>query len=306
MRIVATGAGYRFEATFRNKVRDPATVRGAAGPEPLDYFARHGFYAFNLDIYLDLDRVRGSGNAWSLPGRGVRIDDAHAWDKAVILTPRPELMRRQLIDALAHDDPAGGEAGAARRVDGLVRFATDVRVRGRTVSFDVPRAFLDAGRPDTDWSVTALVTAAKIAIDADLDLVQSETPVLDRLPLGAMQPRPGRPRDTVGYAGPAAPAAVVDWLAADPAAQKALLAATLPLPGMTWSAAGAAGAPGSAVPVASLRPAIPAVPAAAPAPSEPSRGDVAARLRRLDALRQEGLLSDAEYQEQRRRILGEL
>ena len=95
------GANLRFEAVMRNPVRDPSGVRSdSLGSEDLALFARRGFYAFNLDIYVDTDRVAGSGNTITLPGRGARIDAASAWEKAVLLTPRPELMRRQLRDAL--------------------------------------------------------------------------------------------------------------------------------------------------------------------------------------------------------------
>lgn len=299
LRIVRAGGAYRFEATFRNPVRDPAAVAGAAGPEPLAYFARRGFYAFNVDLYLDLDRVPGSGNTWTLPGRGgARIGEAHAWDRAVILTPRPEFMREQLIDALAHDeDIATGDA--ARRIDGLLLFATDIRVRGRTVSFGAPAAFLAGGQPDSGWSVTALVTGATVAAAAADLAAPGDEPRLERLALGAMQPRPGQPRDTVGHAGRAAPLPVIDLLAPAPLQQRDLLAAGTPLPGVAWSAAGAAGAAGTAVPVASLR-------IAPPARDDAPPRDIAARLRRLDELRAQGLLTEEEYREQRRRILGEL
>lgn len=306
LRIVRAADGYRFEATFRNPVRDPAAVAGAAGPEPLAYFARRGFYAFNVDLYLDLDRVRGSGNTWTLPGRGgARIDAAHAWDRAVILTPRPEFMRGQLIDALAHDeDIAAGEA--ARRIDGLLLFATDIRVRGRTVSFGAPAAFLAGGQPDSGWSVTALVTGAIVAAAAADLAATGDEPRLERLALGAMQPQPGQPRDTLGHAGRSAPLPIVDLLAPAPLSQRDALAAGAALRGVTWSATGATGVAGEAAPVTSLRspPAAQAAPAA-PAESTPSR-DIAARLRRLEELRAQGLLTDEEYREQRGRILGEL
>lgn len=305
LRIVRTDAGYRFEASFRNAVRDPATVAGAAGPESLDYFARRGFYAFNVDLYLDLDRVRGSGNTWTLPGRGVRIDESHAWDKAVVLTPRPELMRRQLIDALAGDEGAPDDRAATARVDGLLHFATDVRVRGRTVAFGVPAGFLAGARPDTGWSLVAAVTGGKVTVEAELDLARADGSALERLALGAMQPRPGRPRETFGYPGTVPPPAVVDLLAAG--AQQTLLAGPLPLQGLTWSAAGAEPGAGRGTAATRLSRSAPAsATAATPAAPEPARGDIAARLRRLDALRAEGLVSDAEYQAQRRRILEEL
>ncbi|MFO1285675.1 MAG: glucodextranase DOMON-like domain-containing protein [Rubrivivax sp.] len=166
LRVFDEGERLRFEATFANVVRDPAQVKsGLLGNEDLSLFARRGFYAFNLDIYLDLDRVAGSGHTALLPGRRARTDAAHAWERAIVLTPRPELMRRQLRDALGDGGvPAGTDVDAV--IDAEIFFATDVRVRGRTVSFTVPSRFVGA-RALAGASLIAVVTAAKLSIESD-------------------------------------------------------------------------------------------------------------------------------------------
>jgi hypothetical protein len=311
LRIVRAGDAYRFEGTFKNPIRDPASVAGDVGPEALSQFARRGFYAFNLDIYIDQDRVRGSGNTYTLPGRRVSIDESHAWEKAVILTPRPELMRRQLIDTVAEGEETQSRDDVATRIDRSIAFPSEIRVRGRTVSFAVPAAFLDGGRPDTDWSITAFVTGAKTSIEADLDLFHSRT-ALERLSLGVMQPQSGRPRDTFGYTGAKAPPPVVDLLDPVPLTQREVLSEAGALVGVTWAASGTAVGEGSGRPVTSLTSAPP------PAHSEPSkaeppaasqppvRGTIADRLRQLDRLRADGLITEQEYVELRRKILAEL
>lgn len=305
LRIVRSDGAYRFEATFRNPIRNPASVAGDVGAEPLSYFARRGFYAFNLDIYIDQDRVQGSGNTYTLPGRHVGIDDAHAWEKAVILTPRPELMRRQLIDAVAESEGAGNPDEVAQRIDRSILFPTEVRVRNRSVAFTVPAAFLAGGRPDTDWSVTAFVTGAKTRSELDLDWSRATGSALERLPLGVMQPKAGRPRDTFGYSGAAAPVPVVDLLAPAPLRQRELLSQAAALVGVTWAASGAAAVAGSGRPVTSLtRVASPAP--AAPDSAGAGRGGIAERLRTLNELRAQGLISEEEYQELRRKVLAEL
>ena len=312
LHIVRTEDAYRFEATFRNPIRNPASVAGDVGTEPMSYFARRGFYAFNLDIYIDQDRVKGSGNTYTLPGRHVIIDESHAWEKAVILTPRPELMRKQLIDAVAETEGALSGDDVARRIDGLILFPTEVRVRNRTISFVVPAAFLAGGRPDTDWSITAFVTGAKTSIAADFSLFGSSGTALERLPFGVMQPKPGRPRDTFGYSGVTAPPPVIDLLAPAPLKQEALLSRSAALAGITWGASGAAGVAGSAKPVTSLTSAPLSTPATAPesSPAVPNstsiqRGGIAERLRTLNELRAQGLISEEEYQELRRKVLAE-
>lgn len=76
----------------------------------------------------------------------------------------------------------------------------------------LPGAFLAVGRPDMDWSITAFITGAKTSIEATFDLFHSPGTALERLPLGVMQPKSGRPRDTFGYVGVTVPVPVVDLL----------------------------------------------------------------------------------------------
>lgn len=306
LRMVRTDDAYRCEATFRNPIRNPASVAGDVGPEPLSYFARRGFYAFNLDIYFDQDRIQGSGNTYTLPGRRVNIDESHAWEKAVILTPRPELMRQQLIDAVAKSEGARSPEEVAKRIDGSILFPTEVRVRNRSVSFVVPAAFLAGGRPDTDWSITAFVTGAKTSVEADLSLSGSPGTVLERLSLGVMQPKSGRPRDTFGYSGAAVPVPVVDLLAPVPLKQQELLAGAAPLVGVAWAVSGAAAVAGSGRPVTSLTNVPSPTPAAAPGSASAQRGGITERLRTLNELRAQGLISEEEFQELRRKLLSEL
>jgi hypothetical protein len=318
LRIVHHDAAYRFEASFRNPIRNPASVAGDVGPESLAYFARRGFYAFNLDIYIDQDRVQDSGNTYTLPGRHVAIDTSHAWEKAVILTPRPELMRQQLIDAVAESEGARDSDEAAKRLDASIFFPTKIRVRNRTVSFDVPDVFLAGERPDTDWSITAFVTGAKTSIEANFDLTSSPGATLEQLPLGVLQPKPGRPRDSFGYSGISAPGPVVDLLAPAPLKQQALLSGTTALVGITWSASGAVvTAAESGRPVTSITSTVtpqPAAPASIGMQSGNQRGiksgiksgDIAERLRQLNELRAQKLINDQEYEELRRKILADL
>lgn len=265
LRLVDEGGQLRIEVSFARPVRSPADVgSGQGGNESLALFARRGFYAFNVDLYLDLDRVAGSGSSTGLPGRRVRFEAPFAWDKAIVLTPRPELMRRQLGDALADAAPAPEVAATLER---SVHFATDVRVRGRTVSLAVPREFLppDAVR---SASVVAIVTAAKINIEADLGRLGGveRSRALERLALGAEQPQSGRPASGIGYRSDRPPAtAVVDLLDPTGAAQARQLtqgvllavsgdAAGIPNAGVPAQPAPSAAETGAAAPVAPSAP----------------------------------------------------
>jgi hypothetical protein len=224
LRVFADGPNLRFEATLRNNIRHPGTARGPGmGSEDLSVFARRGFYAFNLDIYVDTDRVAGSGNTVSLPGRRAAIDPAHAWEKVIVLTPRPELMERMLSDALQEASPAT-PADIEATTQASVFFATDIRVRGRTVSFTVPGTFLDS-QTLAGSSITAMVTLAKLSVETEVSLFgKPSSNAIERLSLGVAQPEAGRPLFAMGYVGDRAPAtSVVDMVTPDARQQAAQL-----------------------------------------------------------------------------------
>lgn len=232
LKISRDEQGFWFEASFKNPIRDPSAAANLVGAESLENFARKGFYQFNIDVYVDTDRVTGSGNTFTISGRQVRIDPAYAWEKAVILTPRPELMRRQLLDAFAEQYPDRSKTESETSVDQSMFFPTQIRVRGKSISFFVPASFF-AESDGTDWAVTAFVTGALTNIPADLSLLPSTKTPLERLPLGVMQPVSGQPKDTFGYSG-AIPSPVVDMLSPTTEQQTHQLSAKSGLTGVSW------------------------------------------------------------------------
>ncbi|MBI5891811.1 MAG: hypothetical protein HZB47_14275 [Nitrosomonadales bacterium] len=313
LKIDRDASGYWFEAKFRNAIRNPGNVQNTVGNDSLADFARKGFYQFNLDIYVDTDRINGSGNVFTLPGRKVQIDPAYAWEKVMVLTPRPELMRQQLLDALHEQFPARADAEIAAVVDQSIFFPSRIKVRGKSVSFLVPASFF-AGSDGSDWAVTALVTGAITAIPADFSFLPATKSVLERLQLGVMQPVPGHPIGTFGYGGAGA-SPVVDLLGED-AQQQAQLEAMTGLTGVAWGAhaQGAAASDPSAVPVMTIdRLFLPRDQAAKPAASTPADASPAAdkpsivqRMQTLQKLFDQKLIDEDEYKQQKQRILQEL
>ncbi|HEX5636006.1 MAG TPA: glucodextranase DOMON-like domain-containing protein, partial [Gammaproteobacteria bacterium] len=152
--------GIWFKADFKNSIRDPAKVTTDSGPEPLSDFARKGFYNFNIDIYLDQDRVSGSGNIFTLPGRHASIAADNAWERAAIVTPRPEQMRGLLVDELQTRHPAFTLEQIRDKINALIYFPDQIKVRGKSISFFVPQQYLGTAQPD-QWAVTAFVTGAQ-------------------------------------------------------------------------------------------------------------------------------------------------
>jgi len=202
--------GVEFEATFARPVRVPErrTIDGIG--TQLDQVARLGFYNLNLDVYVDTDGVAGSGSTTTLPGRGVLIDDATAWEKVISLTPDPQLARNELKRIVIRDErrreQAEGKKGIVtdetrdelrEGVDDYVFFPTNVRVAGNRVTFFVPTSFL--GEPANNWSYVVAVSGADVVQRLDQQnrvmRIGDSYEALMILPVGA-----GRPADRFGGA----------------------------------------------------------------------------------------------------------
>jgi len=324
MQIRRDKEGVWFEATFKNPIRDPGNIPNAVGAESLAEFARKGFYQFNIDIYVDTDRVSGSGNTFTLPGRHVGIDQDYAWEKAVILTPRPELMRQQLLGAAAEQFP--DDKNVEAKLDKSVYFPTRIQVRGKLIAFFVPASFF-FGSDGTDWAITGFVTGAVATIRADFSLVPTTKVPLERIQLGVMQPAEGLPRDTFGYSG-TPPGPVVDLLGGTAEQQVRELTAMNGLTGVAWGSHAA----NVAAPVTAAASSVPAATASATVPvdtigkffltggaasarpvtssqgtvGKPADQSITQRLQTLQQLYDQKLIDEGEYREQKQRILKEL
>ena len=171
---VPGGGGTRFEATFARPIAKPSrrgrwTSRGSAGAER----ARFGFYTFNLDLYVDTDRVEGSGRTDTLPGRNLTLAPGIGWEKAILLTPRPY----ERAGPAARGVAAGGaerraevsrawgqaaqrevEAAVERELTGRVFFPTLIRVRGDGGVLGAGRLLWARTRPE--WGYGVAVTGA--------------------------------------------------------------------------------------------------------------------------------------------------
>jgi len=181
----ARSGGTLFEATFARPVRAPERRTIDQIGTTLDKIAKLGFYTFNIDVYIDTDRIPGSGSTQTLPGRRASIAPANAWEKAVCLTPRPydaqdmlkaiyvheakmELKRRQR--SVTSADMDGISASVGREVTSSVFFPTVVSVTGRSIRFFVPDAFLGGPAKDT-WSYVVGVTGADVQLKVDISAI---------------------------------------------------------------------------------------------------------------------------------------
>ena len=197
-----------FEATFANDIRIAERRAVDDLGTQLDTLARHGFYTFNIDIYIDMDREAGSGGVNALPGRHATLRSA--WDRAVILTPQPaeakSKLRRIVVDAMSEamregDENADEIRGRVRKevpanLDERVYFPTRIRVRGRTVSFSVPDSFL-GGPAQAGWGYAVAVSGADLMQSLDLTAragLARET----KDTLMVLEVRPGNWRDVFG------------------------------------------------------------------------------------------------------------
>jgi hypothetical protein len=178
--------GTRFEATFARPIARPQSGRTVdlAG-ETQAQRARFGFYTFNLDLYVDTDRVAGSGRMDTLPGRNLVLSPGSAWEKVILVTPRPYEARDQLRDLWRREaraerqrtqgplgEAAQGEVDAAveRELATRVFFPTRMRVTGATVEFFVPSDFF-GGQARPEWGYAAAVTGASLETKVDLPAI---------------------------------------------------------------------------------------------------------------------------------------
>lgn len=201
--------GLELEAEFASPVRRPDGRVVSSTGETLAAVAALGFWTFNLDLYVDVDRLPGSGRADTLPGRLAQLDPETAWERVICLTPRPVEARSRLAalwrdEALRRKDEAKESLGRAELealersiaadLEARVFFPQRVTVSGNRVRFEVPRSFLspeDAAR--SGW--TGVVTAATPELKFDLAalLGRPSAPGLFVLRIGA-----GHQLDQVG------------------------------------------------------------------------------------------------------------
>lgn len=206
----AGDGGTWFEATFARPVRVPNRETIDDIGTNLATVARLGFYTLNLDLYIDIDRKPGSGGITTLPGRLAEIDPANAWERAVILTPRPNEARGELKRILARklnyqmsregSTLKDEQAEAIREqipgdVEARLFFPTRVRVRGPVIRFFVPDSFL-GGPAQAGWSYTVAVSGANVLQSLDLNRVLGRDPKDESLMILPISP--GRWADRFG------------------------------------------------------------------------------------------------------------
>jgi hypothetical protein len=166
--------GLELEAEFARPIRRPDVRVIAPTGETLEDASPLGFWTFNLDLYVDLDRVPGSGRTDTLPGRLAVIAPETAWERVICLTPRPAEARARLAGmwrdaaerrlAEAKTSIGGAEAAALeqslrKEAEEKVWFPRQAAISGPRIRFSVPAAFLP---PDAAARAAwvAVVTAA--------------------------------------------------------------------------------------------------------------------------------------------------
>ena len=339
----AAKEGSWFTVEFAHPIRDPGSEVTQLGQTPVASIARNGFYTFNVDVYIDTDRIFGSGSTETIPGRGVTIDRATAWEKCIVLTPRPDAARALLLREMVAqgEDETRARLGHVHRpdlnrireqeeggLDARYFFPTRVRVHGRSVDFFVPQEFL-GGPASRHWAYAVLVTGADLEQYGRPGQLSPPVPTMFTMPVVR-----GLTADAFGIRSDADEGTppVVDLLAAAPGDQEQILnnydtrngrlaavpgvapdgsASTLPGGGVVTAEARAEaealvgrerGQPAGPAPGAG-RSAL--APSAAPASAAPTR-PVTERLQQLNKLLSDGLITQAEYNELRRKVLSEL
>jgi hypothetical protein len=319
--------GVWFVVEMAQPIRSPVGRVTQIGQTPVERIARNGFYTFNVDVYLDTDRITGVGETGTVPGRGVTVDRDFAWEKAIVLTPRPDIARTMLQmyfddeyeaelkatkGRTTKEDLADVERRSERRVGDLYFFPSKVRASGRQIEFLVPPEFL-GGKPSKSWGYTVIVTGCDLEDTGRPAVFSATQSTMMTMPVGrGLQSSQWGIRGDVDEATPP----IVDVLATDPEAQaKALddydmVAGRLAVvPGVAPDghvAVAASGQPLTTGQAARIDQTTRSGGGAAAAPPAAERRTVPARLRTLNELLEDGLITQAEYNELRRKILAEL
>jgi hypothetical protein len=313
-------------------IREPGGQELDVSRTPVERIARNGFYTFNVDLYIDQDRIAGLGRTDALPGRDVTIDPRFAWEKAVVLTPRPDTARTMLQmytdrvfetdlraqqGRLSKADVDTLESRSEAEVSTLYHFPTKVRVASRKIEFLVPLEFL-GGVPQPSWAYTVLVTAADLEQASEPGQSNPRKATMMALGVGTGMRsdlwgvRSGSDLDTPP---------VIDILAPDRTRQAAVLTDYDPVAGRLPAVPGIAVDGKEAVPLADAqltveqaarleaakpRPSSDKAAGSAVPPKPAEKRAVPARLRTLNELLEQGLITQTEYDELRRKILTEL
>lgn len=238
----ATG-GTVFTATFARPIAKPEAARTVdLTGETQAQRARFGFYTFNVDLYVDTDGVEGSGRTDTLPGRFLTLAPASAWERVVLLTPRPYQARDTLRGLWQHEarqerqrqqGPLGEavlrevDAQVERELEARVFFPTRVRVNGPTVEFFVPEEFL-GGMAQPGWGYAAAVTGASLETKVDVPALFGSTPRAQGLMVLPIGTGDSRERFGGGRLGDPGQPPVVDLLVPEGVTQEQVLGVNAP------------------------------------------------------------------------------
>jgi C-terminal binding-module, SLH-like, of glucodextranase/Short C-terminal domain len=319
--------GVWFVVEMAQPIRSPVGRVTQIGQTAIDRIARNGFYTFNVDVYIDTDRMTGVGETGTVPGRGVTVDRNFAWEKAIVLTPRPDTARTMLQlyydqeyeaelkakkGRTSKEDLADVEGRSEQRVSELYFFPTKVRVATRRIEFQVPPGFL-GDVPSSSWGYTVIVTGCDIEQTGRPGLFSSTRQTMMTMPVArGLHSSQWGMRGDVDEATPP----VVDILATEPDTQANVLddydmvaGRLAAVPGMAPDgnvAVATTGKPLTTEQAARIDQTSRSGGAAAGAPPAAERRTVPARLRTLNELLADGLITQAEFNELRRKILAEL
>jgi len=318
--------GVWFVVEMQQPIRSPVGRVTELGQTPIERLARNGFYTFNVDIYIDTDRIAGAGEKTAVPGREVAVDRNYAWEKAIVLTPRPDIARTMMqmqfdeqFEAelraekgrTSKEDLKDVEGRSEKRVNDLYFFPTKVRVSDREVEFLVPTEFL-GGVPDNSWAYTVLVTGTEIEQTGRPGNLGSRRPTM--MTMGVARGVRWSQWGIRGDADEATPP-VIDILSPDPDVQPTVLAdfdvvsgRLAAVPGLAPDGNVAVAATGKPLTMEQAARIDSAADGGAPAPATGTaeRRTVPARLRTLNQLLEDGLITQDEFNDLRRKILAEL
>ncbi|PKK92253.1 MAG: hypothetical protein CVV64_02235 [Candidatus Wallbacteria bacterium HGW-Wallbacteria-1] len=102
-----------------------------------------------FDIYIDKDRIPGSGEIRTLPGRSVTFDENYAWDQVIIVSPKPS---RQVFDLIKEKS----EIIALSNMEAKIAVPDNITVSDNRFSIRIPIETIGEPQPNWAWQIFAM------------------------------------------------------------------------------------------------------------------------------------------------------
>ena len=186
VKISATTTDISISITFRSAVKSPPDLR-ISELYSLRDICTENFYCLNADIYLYTQDPLTPDVTWLLPGRKANLAAGYRWDRLLLLSPTPHLVKSKLLSSLqkgylyaqsqngSQISKSKAKSDAEALMDNQIFIPTGIKVEKNQMIVNVPKSWF----PDSElgsWRVQVVITGAEYIDSINLSqmLIQKE------------------------------------------------------------------------------------------------------------------------------------